>query len=93
MIKFSGAGAPTGTEVAAGASGSGDNLDNATMVRVYNSHGSNAYLVTVTNKDEATVLGTFTLGAGQVEYVDKNITDEIWAANAAIKLSSVIVMG
>ena len=53
----------------------------------------NVELILVTDKDEATVLGTFTLGAGQVEYVDKNITDEIWAANAAIKLSSVIVMG
>ena len=92
MIKFSGAGAPTGTEVAAPASGSGDNLDNATMVRVYNSGGT-ARLVTVTNKDEATVLGTFTLGAGQVEYVDKNITDEMFAAHADLKLASVIVMG
>ena len=93
MIKFSGAGAPTGTEVAAGASGSGDNLDNATMVRVYNSHGSNAYLVTVTNKDEATVLGTFTLKTKEVEYVDKNITDEMFAAHADILFTSVVVMG
>jgi hypothetical protein len=93
MIKFSGAGAPTGTEVAAPASGSATNLNNATMVRVYNAHASTEYLVTVTNKDEAAVLGTFTLAGKQVEYVDKNITDEIWAANANIKLASVIVMG
>ena len=74
-------------------SGAGSNVDNATHVRVYNYHESTPYLVTITNKDEATVLGTFTLGAGQVEYVDKNITDEMFAAHADIKLASVIVMG
>ncbi len=91
MIKFTGSAGSA--ESAAPASGSATNLNNATMVRVYNSHASTAYLVTVTNKDEAAVLGSFTLGAGQVEYVDKNLTDEVFAANAAIKLSSVIVMG
>ena len=63
------------------------------MVRVYNAHASTEYLVTVTNADEAAVLGTFTLAGKQVEYVDKDITDEIFAANTNIKLTSVVVMG
>ena len=87
MIKLKGA------QAAAPASGSATNLSNATMVRVYNAHASTEYLVTVTNADEAAVLGTFTLAAGAVEYVDKNTTDEIFAAHAEILLTSVIVVG
>ena len=86
MIKLKGA------QAAAPASGSATNLSNATMVRCYNS-GSTARLITVTNAEEAAVLGTFTLDAKAVEYVDKNITDEIFAAHAEILLTSVIVMG
>lgn len=82
-----------GSQAAAPASGSATNLGNATMVRVYNSHATTAYLVTVTTADEAAVIGTFTLAAGAVEYVDKNNTDEIFAANAAVLLTSVIVVG
>ena len=82
-----------GSQTDAPASGSATNLSNATMVRVYNSHASTEYLVTVTNADEAAVLGTFTLAGKQVEYVDKDITDEIFAANTNIKLTSVVVMG
>ena len=81
-----------GSQAAAPASGSATNLGNATMVRCFNS-GSTARLITVTNADEAAVLGTFTLAGGAVEYVDKNITDEIFAAHADIKISSVVVMG
>ena len=81
-----------GSQAAAPASGSATNLGNATMVRCFNS-GSTARLITVTNADEAAVLGTFTLAGGAVEYVDKNITDEIFAAHAEILLTSVVVMG
>jgi len=81
-----------GAQAAAPASGSATSLGNATMVRCYNS-GSTARLITVTNADEAAVLGTFTLAGGAVEYVDKNITDEIFAAHAEILLTSVVVMG
>ena len=81
-----------GSQAAAPASGSATNLGNATMVRCFNS-GSTARLITVTNADEAAVLGTFTLDAKAAEYVDKNITDEIFAAHAEILLTSVIVMG
>ena len=81
-----------GTETAAPTStGAGTNLSNATMVRVYNS-GSTARLVTVQLADN-TAIGTFTLAGGAVEYVDKNNTDEIFAAHAEILLTSVIVVG
>ena len=81
-----------GTEAAAPASGSATNLGNATMVRVYNS-GSTARLVTVTTASEAAVIGTFTLAPGAVEYIDKDNTDEIFAAHAEVLLASVVVMG
>ena len=81
-----------GTETAAPTStGAGTNLSNATMVRVYNS-GSTARLVTVQLADN-TAIGTFTLAGGAVEYVDKNNTDEIFAAHAEILLTSVIIVG
>tara|TARA_Y100001951_G_scaffold75198_1_gene62151 strand:+ start:221 stop:493 length:273 start_codon:yes stop_codon:yes gene_type:complete len=90
MIKFTGSAAST--EAAAPTStGAGTNLNNATHVRVYNS-GSSARLVTIQQADN-TAIGTFTLAPLQVEYVDKNITDEVFAAHAEILLSSVIVMG
>ena len=72
-------------------SGAGSNVDNATHVRVYNSGGT-IRLVTVQEADN-TLIGTFTLDAKAVEYVDKDITDEIFAAHAEILLTSVIVVG
>ena len=87
MIKVIGDEIPAPTSA-----GAGTNLGNATMVRCYNS-GSTIRLITVTTADEAAVLGTFTLAGKQVEYVDKDITDEIFAANTNIKLTSVVVMG
>ena len=86
MIKLKGA------QAAAPASGSATSLGSATMVRCYNS-GSAIRLITVTTADEAAVLGTFTLDAKAVEYVDKDITDEIFATHAEILLTSVIVVG
>jgi len=81
-----------GTEIAAPVTtGAGSNVGNATMVRCYNS-GSTARLVTVQLADN-TAIGTFTLAAGAVEYVDKDNTDEIFAAHAEVLLTSVVVMG
>ena len=81
-----------GTEAAAPtSSGAGTNLGNATMVRCYNSGGTDR-LITVQLADN-TLIGTFTLKTKEVEYVDKNITDHMWAAHAEIKFAPVIVMG
>ena len=86
MIKVKGteAAAPTST-------GTGTNLGNATMVRCYNSGGTDR-LITVQLADN-TAIGTFTLKTKTVEYVDKDHTDEIFAAHADILLASVIVVG
>ena len=81
-----------GTEQAAPtSSGAGTNLGNASMIRCYNSGGTDR-LITIQLADN-TAIGTFTLAGGAVEYVDKNITDEIFAAHAEILLTSVVVMG
>ena len=81
-----------GTEAAAPtSSGAGTNLGNATMVRCYNSGGTDR-LITVQLADN-TLIGTFTLKTKEVEYVDKNITDHMWVAHAEIKFAPVIVMG
>ena len=89
MIKFTGSAGST--ESAAPASGSATTLGNATMVRCYNSGGTDR-LITVQLADN-TLIGTFTLKTKEVEYVDKNITDEIFAAHADILFTSVVVMG
>ena len=81
-----------GTEQAAPTtSGAGTNLSNATMIRCYNS-GSTDRLITIQLADN-TAIGTFTLKTKEVEYVDKDITHEIFAAHAEILISSVVVMG
>jgi len=81
-----------GTEQAAPTtSGAGTNLSNATMIRCYNS-GSTDRLITIQLADN-TAIGTFTLKTKEVEYVDKDITHEIFAAHADILISSVVVMG
>ena len=81
-----------GTEVAAPTStGAGTNLGNATMVRCFNSGGTDR-LITVQLADN-TLIGRFTLRQYTVEYVDKNITDHMWAAHADILFTPVVVMG
>ena len=81
-----------GTEIPAPTSaGAGTAVGNATMVRCYNSGGTDR-LITVQLADN-TAIGTFTLKTKEVEYVDKDHTDEIFAAHADILLASVIVVG
>ena len=86
MIKVIGDEIPAPTSA-----GAGTNVGNATMVRCFNSGGTDR-LITVQLADN-TLIGTFTLKTKEVEYVDKNITDEIFAAHADIKIASVVVMG
>ena len=59
-----------GTEQAAPTTtGAGTNLSNATMIRCYNSGGTDR-LITIQLADN-TAIGTFTLKTKEVEYVDK----------------------
>ncbi len=72
--------APTGTSTA-------NNMSSSTIVRCVNS-GTTARLVTL-EEAGGTDIGTFTVPSGGVEYIHKNPTDEIFAANAEILLTAV----
>ena len=90
MIKL--LGTAGSTEAAANGASAATNLNNATMVRCYNNHASNDVIVTLRTAADVTI-GTFTVGPKSVEYLDKNITDEIYGSTATALFSSVIVMG
>ena len=77
--------APTGT-------GAATNLSKATCVYIIN---TNASVQLVTIQDDAgspTTLGTFTIGAGASHFLEKNPTDEIFAASADVKLTPVAMV-
>ena len=74
-----------GSEAAAGTSSTnGSNVGLATLVRVHNA-GTTERLVSL-ETSAAALLGTFTISGGATEYLDKTATDEIFAANAEVKL-------
>ena len=72
-----------GSEAACGVStGNGSNFGLTSAVRLHNS-GATARVVTVETSANVTI-GTFTLGVGASEVVQKNPTDEVFAAHAEI---------
>ena len=78
-----GAAAPTG-------SGTGSNVSKARVVICTNTAGSTTnYLVTVQTASAAATLGSFTLLGNSVQFVEKDPTDEIFAANASVLLTPV----
>ena len=83
-IKTTEAAAPTG-------SGTATNVSSATCVRAVNS-GTTARLVTV-EASGGTDFGTFTMPGGTVEYIEKDPTDQIFAAHAEILLAEVALKG
>ena len=74
-----------GTEAAAGTSTTnGGNVGLATLVRVHNAGGTR---LLVTLETAANVLkGTFTIGANATELLDKDPTDEVFAASTDVLL-------
>ena len=64
--------------------GAASTFDKATLVRLCN-NGSTARLVTVVAAQNGTVIGTFTMPANTVEYLEKKSTECIFAANAEVK--------
>ena len=73
-------------------SGAASNVSNARCMYVINT-GSTVRLVTI--QDDAgspTTLGTFSIGAGASLFVEKNPTDEIFAANAEVKITPVAMV-
>ena len=74
-----------GSEAAAGTSSTnGSNVGLATLVRVHNA-GDTARLVSL-ETSAAALKGTFTIGGGKTELLDKEPTDEIFAASTDVKL-------
>ena len=83
-IKFSST-ITANTEAAAGVgSTNGGNVGLATLVRVHNA-GTAERLVSL-ETSAAALKGTFTIGGGKTELLDKEPTDEVFAANAEVKL-------
>ena len=74
-----------GAEAAcATATGSASTFGSATVVRLVNTD-SNAHLVTLVTEQNGTVVGSFTMPAGSVEFLEKVSTQAIFAANAGVK--------
>jgi len=63
--------------------GTATSFSEATVVRLVNGHSS-AHLVTVVETQSGTVVGSFTMPAGTVEYLEKNPTQCVFAANAGV---------
>ena len=76
-IKFTGAQAACGVNV-----GAASTFEGATEVRLVNT-GAAEYLVTVANSADTT-LSSFTLESLDSVVVNKNSTDQIFAANVAV---------
>ena len=77
-----------GAEAAcATATGSASTFGSATVVRLVNTD-TDAHLVTLVEAANGTVVGSFTMPAGSVEFLEKVSTYEIFAANAGVKGAS-----
>mgnify|MGYP001377736807 FL=1 len=74
-----------GAEAAcATATGSASTFGSATVVRLVNTD-TDAHLVTLVEAANGTVVGSFTMPAGSVEFLEKVSTYAIFAANAGVK--------
>ena len=65
----------------------GGNVSLATLVRVHNSGDANRLVSLETSA--AALKGTFTIGPGKTELLDKEPTDEIFAAHVEVLLAKV----
>lgn len=63
--------------------GAATSFSEATVVRLVNTHSGN-HLVTVVETQSGTVVGSFTMPTGTVEYLEKNPTQCVFAANAGV---------
>ena len=76
--------AGTGSEVALNAA---TTLDNATVIRVWNSHASDTYTVSIAKTSSGGFISTATVSmpAGRIEFFEKGPNDQISASNSAVK--------
>ena len=77
LIKGAEAASPTST-------GAASTFGSATVVRLVNTDTS-AHLVTLVEEANGTVVGSFTMPASSVEFLEKVSTQAIFAANAGVK--------
>ena len=80
LIKGAEAASPTST-------GAASTFGSATVVRLVNTD-TDAHLVTLVEAANGTVVGSFTMPAGSVEFLEKVSTYSIFAANAGVKGAS-----
>jgi len=81
-----------GSEAACGtSSGNGSNFGLSTAVRLVNT-GTTDRLVSIENSSNS-LIGTFTIKANGVEIVQKDGSDEIFAAHAEVKGVGVAITG
>ena len=67
------------------ASGSASNFDNATVVRLVNTVTNADHLVTVVETQGGTTVGSFTMPSASVEFLEKQVSHCVFAANAGVK--------
>ena len=79
------------TNMGVTSSANASTFNNATALRVINTHASTTFLVTHVAAVGAgtTVIGSFRMPPGTVEYVEKKPTEALWAANSAVKASPI----
>lgn len=70
------------------ATGTASNVSESNIVRAVNTSSSAGYLLTIQDSDN-TLIGSMTLAPSESAIVQKNPKDEIFAANANVKLSPV----
>jgi len=63
--------------------GTATSFSEATVIRLVNTHSGN-HLVTVVETQSGDVVGSFTMPTGSVEYLEKNPTQCVFAANAGV---------
>jgi hypothetical protein len=68
--------------------GTGSSLSNARVVRVVNTAAGADHLVTIQDTAGGTTLGSFTVVRSSSELFEKEPTDVVYAANAAVKYTA-----
>ena len=82
---------PLAAEETCPATGSASNVSSATCVMA-TCTGNTARVITLTNADEAAVLGSFTLLATSQIFIQKDPTDELWVDNGTdVKLTKIAI--
>jgi len=79
------------TNMGTTSSANASTFNNARALRIINTHASTTFLVTHVAAVGAgtTVIGSFRMPAGTVEYLEKKPTEALWATNSAIKASAI----